>query len=138
MKTTTLSVMLLALSSALFAQELQVASGKGTASPPAAGASFDWAQTSYDFGKIPLNQPATHEFTFVNAGGTPLIITSVVASCGCTVAQYSKDAIEPGESGFVKATFNASKKGVFNKAVTINANTEVGVVRLSITGEVVE
>jgi hypothetical protein len=66
------------------------------------------------------------------------VITTVQASCGCTVTEYSKDPIAPGEKGFVKATYNAAKTGSFQKTVTVNANTEEGVVQLIIKGEVVE
>lgn len=97
---------------------------------------FSWTETVFDFGKIKHNNPVTHEFRFVNKGADPLIITSVQASCGCTVTKYSKDAIAPGSEGFVTATYNAATKGVFNKTVTVNANTTDGVVVLSIRGEV--
>lgn len=103
-----------------------------------AEAIFDWAATVYDFGEIKVNVPVTHEFTFTNTGDVPLVITSVQASCGCTVTSYSTDAIEPGAEGSVKATFNAAKIGQFTKSVTVNANTAEGVVQLSIKGEVVE
>lgn len=97
---------------------------------------FAWKETVYDFGKIRQNQPVTHEFRFVNNGAEPLIITGVKASCGCTVAKHSQDAIAPGSEGFVTATYNATAKGVFNKTITVNANTQEGVVVLSIRGEV--
>ncbi len=97
---------------------------------------FKWTETTFNFGKIKLNVPATHTFTFINKGSEPLIITSVQASCGCTVAEYSKEAIAPGQEGFVKATYNAAKPGVFTKSVTINANTEDAAVQLYIKGEV--
>ena len=100
--------------------------------------SFNWAETSFDFGKIKVNKPVTHEFSFINAGDAPLVITSVQASCGCTVAKYSKDAIAPGASGYVTATYNAARVGVFTKTVTVNANTGSGAVVLTIKGEVVE
>jgi hypothetical protein len=99
---------------------------------------FNWAETTFDFGKIKHGVPVTHEFSFVNKGSAPLVISSVQASCGCTVAEYSKDPIGPGQKGFVKATYNAAKAGVFTKTVTINANTEDGVVVLTIKGEVIE
>jgi len=97
---------------------------------------FAWAETSFDFGKITYNAPVTHEFRFVNKGSEPLLITSVQASCGCTVAKYTKDPIAPGAEGFVTATYNAATKGVFNKTITVNANTQDGVVVLGIRGEV--
>lgn len=97
---------------------------------------FSWIVTVHDFGKIPLNKPVTHEFRFTNSGNTPLIISSVQASCGCTVADYSKEPIAPGGEGFVKATYNAATPGIFTKTVTVNANSEEGAVRLMIKGEV--
>ena len=97
---------------------------------------FAWVETAYDFGAIKHNQPVTHEFRFTNNGSEPLIITSVQASCGCTVAKYSKDPIPAGGEGFVTATYNAATLGVFNKTVTVNANTQDRAVVLSIRGEV--
>lgn len=101
-------------------------------------ATFRWSQTAFDFGKVKQNIPVTHRFTFTNNGDSPLVISSVQASCGCTVAEYSKDPIEPGSEGFVKATFNAAQLGIFAKTVTVNANTENGPVLLSVKGIVVE
>ena len=100
--------------------------------------SFAWTETSHDFGKIKVNNPVTHEFSFVNEGNSPLVITSVQASCGCTVTKYSKEPISPGSSGFVTATYNAAHVGVFSKTVTVNANTDAGAVLLTIKGVVVE
>ncbi|HEY9048658.1 MAG TPA: DUF1573 domain-containing protein [Ohtaekwangia sp.] len=104
---------------------------------PLRSATFAWTQTTFDFGKIKANAPVTHEFKFTNSGDSPLVITSVQASCGCTVAEYSKDPIPSGAQGFVKATYNAAKVGVFTKTVTINSNTDAGVVLLTIKGEVI-
>ena len=98
---------------------------------------FSWLDTTYDFGEIPTGDPVTHKFTFTNTGDIPLIISSAKASCGCTVADYTKEAIAPGAEGYVEATYNAKKEGAFSKTVTINANTEVGVVVLTLKGEVV-
>jgi hypothetical protein len=99
---------------------------------------FKWSQTFFDFGSIRQNVPVTHTFKFTNNGDGPLIISSVQASCGCTVTDYSKDPVAPGGEGYVKATYNAAKLGVFNKTVTVNANTEGDAVQLTIKGTVVE
>ena len=99
-------------------------------------ASFAWTSMSFNFGKVPMGVPVSHDFTFTNTGNVPLIITSVQASCGCTVTSYSKDPIPPGAQGFVKATYNAAKVGQFQKTITVNANADEGVVTLTINGEV--
>src|SRR4051812_22295858 len=98
-------VMLFALSfvSASYAQGLAV--NKKDVKPfNIDNAVFNWAETAFDFGKVKLNVPVTHQFAFVNKGSAPLVISSVQASCGCTITEYSKEAIAPGQSGFVKAT----------------------------------
>jgi hypothetical protein len=105
---------------------------------PSFAAAFSWAATTHDFGVIQKDVAVTHEFTFTNTGNDALLISSVQASCGCTVTEYTKDPIPAGEKGFVKATYNAAKVGAFSKTVTINANTEDVVVLLTIKGEVAE
>ncbi|MBX2947373.1 MAG: DUF1573 domain-containing protein [Cyclobacteriaceae bacterium] len=103
-----------------------------------ADAAFAWNETLYDFGKIKLNEPVAHTFTFTNSGDEPLLIATVQASCGCTVTEYTKDPIPSGGKGFVKATYNAAKAGVFSKTVTVTANTSESTVLLTIKGEVME
>lgn len=101
-------------------------------------AAFSWEKTEHDFGIIKKDVPVSHKFTFINNGNAPLVITSVEASCGCTVTDYSMDPIAPGGTGYVKATYNAAKAGVFSKTVSVNANAADGAVRLGIKGIVQE
>ena len=94
-------------------------------------------ETQIDFGKVPQNQAVSHRFVFTNQGDAPLVITSVKPGCSCTVADYSKGEIQPGESGFIVASYNAKKTGVFHKSVAVQTNTEVGLLHLHLKGEVV-
>ncbi len=98
---------------------------------------FEWESTSHDFGTLEQNKPAEHRFTFINEGNEPLIISSAKASCGCTVADYSREPIAPGEKGFVSASYDAAKIGAFTKTVTVAANTGTDAVVLTLKGEVV-
>jgi len=97
---------------------------------------FAWDNTTHDFGKIKQGTPVTHEFKFTNSGKTPLVITNVQASCGCTTPDWSKEPVMPGGQGFIKATYNAASPGAFSKTVTVTANIETGFVQLTIKGEV--
>lgn len=138
MKKIILSAFILTMVTALYAQELVTSVRTNTqASFAPDNAIFTWSETTFDFGKIKQNIPSTHEFTFVNKGNAPLVISSVQASCGCTVAEYSREPVAPGQRGFVKATYNAARAGVFTKTVTINSNTDQSVITLTIKGEVV-
>jgi hypothetical protein len=105
---------------------------------PSDKAAFTWSSKVFDFGKISVGVPVTHEFSFTNTGSSTLVISSVQASCGCTVTSFTKDPIPSGGTGFVKATYNAAKVGQFTKTVTVNANTEESIVQLTIQGEVIE
>ena len=138
MKNLTLSIALVVLVSTLFAQEQFVSTRSVTTSVSTNVALFTWLQTTIDLEQVKRNNPVTHEFKFTNTGKTPLVISSVKASCGCTVAEYSKNPIPVGSTGFVSATYNAATLGVFTKTVTVNANTEEGTTVLVIKGEVIE
>lgn len=104
---------------------------------PSSMAKFKWEETTHNFGKIVQRKPVAAVFVFTNTGSTPLVISNVRGSCGCTVTQYTKEAIAPGKTGNVKATFNAAAMGAFNKSVRVTANVEGGTETLFIKGEVV-
>ena len=89
---------------------------------PNAMAIINMAEQEFDFGEIEKGVPVTHSFEFANTGDAPLIISNVKTSCGCTASNYSKDAIAPGETGFIEATYNAAKEGTFNKSLNVISN----------------
>lgn len=97
--------------------------------------SFSWMKTSHDFGQIEQGKPVTATFEFLNKGDENIEIASTKASCGCTVADFSRGSIAPGEKGFVKATYNAAKAGQFKKSVTVQPTAGEPIV-LYIKGEV--
>ncbi len=99
---------------------------------------FKWGKTTHDFGRIPQGKPVTAEFTFTNTGELPLLISHAKASCGCTGVEYPKAAILPGQSGGIKATFNAAASGTFSKSVMVESNAEGGTMALYVKGEVVK
>lgn len=105
---------------------------------PTSMAKFKWEKTTHNFGKIDQGKPVSIEFTFTNTGSTPLVISNVKGSCGCTVTKYTKEPIAPGKAGNVKATFNAAAVGAFNKSVRVTANVEGGMETLFIKGEVLK
>ena len=82
-------------------------------------------ETEHDFGTISQDQKVRHTFKFKNTGENPLIITNARGSCGCTVPQWPREAIAPGEEADIEVEFSSGKKsGMQNKTVTITANTE--------------
>jgi type II secretory pathway pseudopilin PulG len=101
--------------------------------------SLKFAQKAHDFGQI--KQQTTNEkvFKFTNTGDNPLIIQSAKGSCGCTVPEYPKEPIPPGEEGEIKVVYKPGKqKGRQSKTVTIQANTNPPQTVLNITANVEE
>ena len=63
-------------------------------------------QTTHDFGSIKEEGgKVTGRFTFKNVGDSTLLLTRVKPGCGCTAANYTKTPIEPGQTGFIDATY---------------------------------
>jgi len=95
-------------------------------------------EETHNFGKIEQGKPVTQEFVFTNTGTTPIVITNVSASCGCTTPSYTKDPVLPKQTGTIKATYNAAAMGTFNKSITIFSNAESPSLTLFLKGEVVD
>lgn len=78
----------------------------------------------HDFGHIEQGQVVKYEFDFTNTGDADLIITNATSTCGCTVPEYPKTPIKPGETGKIPVEFNSSgKSNKVTKTVTLVANT---------------
>ncbi|MHA4807631.1 DUF1573 domain-containing protein [Flavitalea flava] len=86
---------------------------------------IQWLDSVKDFGKISEGQKLEVSFRFKNTGDKPLVIERVQPSCGCTVAEQSKEPVAPGQEGLIKATFNSEgKTGVNHKTLNVFANTK--------------
>ena len=93
----------------------------------------------HDFGKIPDTAPVETSFVITNTGDKPLLVTNAQGSCGCTVPEYPKEPLAPGESRDMKVYFNPNgKEGVNNKTVTITANTEPATTIINIKSDVIK
>lgn len=101
-------------------------------------ASIAAENTSHDFGTIKeFDGSVTHTFTIKNEGDAPLVITRVIASCGCTTPEWTKEPIEPGKTGDIKITYNpAGRPGPFSKSISVYSNGKSGSFILTIKGDV--
>jgi hypothetical protein len=99
---------------------------------------FNFEKELHDFGQLVDGEKVSYSFKFTNSGDAPLIISNAKGSCGCTVPNWSKDPIAPGESGSIDITFNSSgRSGKQNKAITLTANTNPNRKVINITSEVI-
>ena len=95
-------------------------------------------EKTHDFGSI--NEDGGNvatEFTFVNKSGRPIKIVNVQPSCGCTTPDWTREIIDDGESGIIKASFDPrGKAGYFNKSITVTTDLNASPVILAIKGNV--
>lgn len=100
---------------------------------------FEFKEKEHNFGKIMQGEKVSYSFRFKNAGKSDLIISNAKASCGCTVPEYPKKPLKPGEEGSILVTFNTgNRKGMQNKSVTVTANTQPNHIVLRIKAKVLE
>ncbi|MFM2441773.1 DUF1573 domain-containing protein [Aquirufa sp. A-Brett2-15D] len=94
-------------------------------------------QEKHDFGTIAEGTIATYSFVFTNTGKTPVVISNVKPSCGCTTPDWTREPVMPGKTGKVTASYNsAGRPGIFNKTVTVMNNGEASQIVLGIQGTV--
>ena len=101
------------------------------------GAEFDFEKTEHDFGTLQDDIEVNHQFEFTNTGEEPLVIENVRAGCGCTAPSYSREPVQPGETGYVEVAYDTGYRDVetFNQSVTIEANTP-SPERVTVTGAI--
>jgi hypothetical protein len=95
--------------------------------------------TYYNFGDLIQGEKAVYTFKFKNTGTANLMIEDAYSTCGCTVPNYSKEPIAPGEIGRIEVLFDSSgKHGVQYKTVGLKLNTKRKEKSLNIRANVIE
>lgn len=99
---------------------------------------LQFQEETHDFGNVTENQgPVTHDFLFTNNSSKPVKILSVQASCGCTTPGWSKEAVAPGKTGFIQASFDPKgRPGFFTKSLTVSTDLDPTPIILQIKGQV--
>ena len=100
-------------------------------------ASIDFETETLDYGTIKQHSDGVKVFAFTNTGNSPLIISNVKTSCGCTVPTYSKEAILPGDVGEIKVKYDTKRLGSFTKTITVSSNAILSRKTLKIKGTIV-
>jgi hypothetical protein len=83
---------------------------------------FKFETEIVDYGDIARNSDGIKLLKFTNIGKSPIIITNVKGSCGCTVPTSPKEPIMPGEEGEIQIKYATNRIGAFSKTVTITSN----------------
>lgn len=105
-----------------------------------ADAVITFDKTSHNFGTFSEDKPVKCTFTFKNTGDKPLVVQQALTSCGCTVAEYTKEPVQPGQSGKVEVVYNGKGKfpGKMKKIITVRSDAKNRKVLLFIEGNMVD
>ncbi len=100
---------------------------------------IQWKDTLIQFGKVREGDTVRLVYTFINTGKKQLFINEVRPSCGCTIADFTKKPISPGDSGYINAVFTTRwHPGLQQKSILVKANTRGNVYhKLLFSGEVI-
>ncbi len=81
---------------------------------------------THDFGNVEDGPDAVYIFAFTNTGKEPLRLHDVSASCSCTVPDWSRTPVMPGEKGSIKVHYKTEGRlGEFERQVYIMSNAPV-------------
>jgi hypothetical protein len=97
------------------------------------------SSADHDFGKF-REEAGVQSFDFfvTNAGNSPLVIQNIVASCGCTTPEWTKQPIPAGGKGKITAKYDPKNRpGAFQKTLSVYTNSKPEVVVIVIKGEVI-
>lgn len=95
------------------------------------------SEPEFDFGKIKKGDKVEHVYEVTNTGKNPLIISSVVPTCGCTVPEFTKDPIMPGQKGKITLKFDSTNfQGIVHKTAQLYANVSQVPIELKFTADI--
>jgi len=98
-------------------------------------AKIDFEDVVFDFGRVKEGEIVKRTFKFTNTGRIPLLINDARSTCGCTVPEWPKEIIQPGQSGEILVQFNTDgRKYDQNRPVSIIANTYPKSTTIRLTG----
>jgi Protein of unknown function (DUF1573) len=96
----------------------------------------EWAWRT-SVGEVPFDKPVTATFKIKNISSDTLVIQNVQTACHCTVPEYPHEPILPGQTAYIKATYDARNEGQFFKTISVSTNFDLyRIVTLAMLGTV--
>ena len=97
-------------------------------------------KTVHDFGDVLVSAgPLECSFSIKNISDSPIVIYDVASSCGCTGVEWTKEPLQPGQSGTVRAVYqNEDGPYPFDKTLTVRISALKKPVILRLRGVVHE
>lgn len=97
-----------------------------------------FTEYEHQFGKVKEGEKIGCIFKFENTGTSDLVIIAATTTCGCTVPEYDRKPVSPGEKGKMEVVFDTSgRNGIQSKIITVRSNATTPVVMLKITADII-
>jgi hypothetical protein len=113
------------------------APSKDTVQDTTIGPMIKFDTAVFNFGRILQGEQVSTVFKFTNIGDADLIIQKVETSCGCTVPEYDRAPVKPGQTGAIRVRFDSDgKEGSQYKTVKVTSNCKENIFDLVVVGEV--
>ncbi|MCK0124374.1 DUF1573 domain-containing protein [Gelidibacter sp. F2691] len=87
---------------------------------------IEFEEIEHDFGTIQHGTPVETVFRYTNTGTSPLVVSNIQSTCGCTVPSDWTKQVAPGETGEFNVKFDGKGNGMVTKSITMSTNTEKG------------
>jgi len=89
-----------------------------------------------EFGELEFSGNGDCKFVFTNTGTTPLLVTHVRSTCGCTIPEWSEEPVNSRDTGTIYVSYDTHRIGPFRKSIYVYSNAKNGTKQLYISGEV--
>jgi hypothetical protein len=99
-------------------------------------APITFKETVIERNGIKYGADETFTFEFKNTGKTPIVVTNVGTSCGCTTAKKPEEPIKPGKTGVIVVKYDTKRVGNFTKEINVTTNVQPEPIKLQIKGSV--
>lgn len=130
MKAILFILMIFGISSITLSQEKTGKKAKKTKAP------ITFVKTEIERNGITYGADETFTFEFKNNTKSPIIITNVGTSCGCTTAKKPEEPIKPGKKGEIAVKYDTKRVGEFTKTITVTTSAQPEPIQLMIKGSV--
>lgn len=80
---------------------------------------------THDFGEVFMYGDGNCVFKFSNTGNEPLILTDVRAGCGCTVPEWPREPLLPGDTATIRVRYTTlNRVHQINRSIVVTSNAK--------------
>lgn len=94
-----------------------------------------WSTMSKDFGIVKEGEKLDGNFKYYNLSNTGFVIENIQVSCGCVVAEWSRDTLAPGDSASIQVIFDTEGKSKMHTK-TIAVYSSHGLYELTLKADI--